>query len=154
MLRILARKEVHISGLARELNISVPVVSKHVKVLENAGLVERRSFGRTHVLKARIENLYGAMQILSESYTLELKKGASILDVLKQIPGVDVGRVGDREYITSIDGEEGYYIYEVDGEFPNVPINEYELKEDVEIGVKKLLPVDKKRINVRLYQKT
>ncbi len=38
MLRILAKKEMHITGLARELNLSVPVVAKHSKLLEKTGL--------------------------------------------------------------------------------------------------------------------
>ena len=154
MLRTLAKKELHISGLARELGISVPVASKHVEILEKAGLVERESFGRTHVLRAKTENLQGMAGLLRESHTLEVNKGLSILDALEQIPGVDVGKIGDKSYITSINGEGGYYIYEVDGELPDVPINEYELKEDVEIGIKKLLPVEKRRIRVKLCPKT
>ena len=150
MLRTLAKKELHISGLARELGISVPVASKHVEILEKAGLVERESFGRTHVVKAKKENLHELEAILRESHTLELEKGLSLLDALKQIPGIEIKKTGDKEYITSIDGEEGYYLYEVDGKIPDVPINEYEVRGDLEVEIKKLLPVEKKKIFVNV----
>ena len=38
MLRSLLKKEKHITGLAKELGISVPVTAKHAKILEGAGL--------------------------------------------------------------------------------------------------------------------
>jgi predicted transcriptional regulator len=37
MLRILAKKEIDISGLAREMGISVPVAAKYCKILEEKG---------------------------------------------------------------------------------------------------------------------
>jgi len=152
MLRILAKRKHHISGLAKELKISVPATAKHVNILEKAGLVEREKFGRTHVLKAKLENLYGSAEIFCESYNLELdvEKRPSMLDALKQIPGIEIKKVGNREYITSLDGEGGYYIYEVDGKTPDVPINEYRIRGDVEVGIKKLLPVEKKKIYVNV----
>jgi len=55
-----------------------------------------------HVLRAKIENLYGMAGILRETHVLELKKGSSVLDALEQIPGIDV-------------------------EAPNIPIDEYML---------------------------
>jgi len=56
---------------------------------------------------------------------------------LKQLPGVEVQRVGDNQYITSINGEKGYYIYEVDGKPPDIPINEYKPKKNITLQVKK-----------------
>ena len=50
MLQLLAENETHISGLVKELNISVPVAAKHVKILEDSDLIERKEFGRTHVM--------------------------------------------------------------------------------------------------------
>ena len=47
MLEALADTEMHISGLAKELNISVPVAAKHVRILEDADLIERKEFGRS-----------------------------------------------------------------------------------------------------------
>jgi Mn-dependent DtxR family transcriptional regulator len=39
------------AGHARELNLSVPVVARHVKILEREGLIERKSFSRIQVPK-------------------------------------------------------------------------------------------------------
>jgi DNA-binding transcriptional ArsR family regulator len=44
----LARGEATVSELARPCDISLPAGSKHVRVLEGAGLLQRRREGRTH----------------------------------------------------------------------------------------------------------
>jgi DNA-binding transcriptional ArsR family regulator len=49
ILKSLLRKEMHISAIARQMKISVPVAAKHVKILEKAGLVEKREFGRSRI---------------------------------------------------------------------------------------------------------
>lgn len=150
MLKMLLKKEMHISGLAAELGISVPVAAKHITILEKGGLIERRKFGRTHVLKAKKEKLYGILDIFSESPTVKLPKGSSLLDALKSVSAIDVIKIGDKEFITSIDGEKGYYIYEVDGEYPNIPINDYKLRKSIQIKLKKLVAVAEKEIAIKV----
>lgn len=49
MLRDLARGERTVSQLAEPFAISLAAASKHVKALENAGLIRRDVRGRTHV---------------------------------------------------------------------------------------------------------
>jgi DNA-binding transcriptional ArsR family regulator len=148
MLKILANGEMHISGLAKELNISVPVVAKHAKILEDGGLIERKKFGRTHVLRAKMEMFYDMSGAFREPISTEVPKGSSILDALKAVSGVSVKRVNDKEFVTSIDGEMGYYIYEVNGTYPNVPMDEYELKKDVKLELKRLVPIAEKKIEI------
>lgn len=80
MLRILAKREMHITGLARELNLSVPVVAKHSKLLEKSGLIEIRKFGKTHVLGSKMKNVYNTLDELADSYEIKLHRGASILE--------------------------------------------------------------------------
>lgn len=150
MLKSLIRGEKHITGLARELGISVPVAAKHVKILERAGLVERQKFGRTHIIRARAERIYNALDFLEEAFDVNIKKGASVLDVLKEISGVTVENIGDREYITSVDGEKGYYIYEVNGKLPDTSINKFTLEDNTKVELKKLVPVKKKEIVIRI----
>lgn len=150
MLKLLMLREYHVSGLAKALGISVPVAAKHIKILENAGLVERKEFGKTHVLSVNREKLYEAMETFSEEYEIEVEKGESILDALKEVAGVGIKRIGDREFIVSIDNEEGFYVYEVNGKSPNTPINEYTLEKGGEIEIKRLVPVLKKRVRVRI----
>jgi DNA-binding transcriptional ArsR family regulator len=48
MLGRLARRGATVSELAEPFDMSLPAVSKHLKVLEAAGLVERRIEGRVH----------------------------------------------------------------------------------------------------------
>src|ERR671932_432955 len=50
MLASLALGEKSISDLAEPLAISFAGASKHVKVLEDAGLIARRKVGRTHLI--------------------------------------------------------------------------------------------------------
>lgn len=155
MLRILAKREMHVSGLARELGISVPVTAKHCKLLEEKGLIERRRFGRTHVLRAnlekiRIDKLYDELDIFSETQKVKVPRGANLLDALKKVSGIKIERVGDKEFITSVDGEEGYYIFEVDGKLPNVPVDKIILDKNVKIELKRLAPVKRKRMDVKV----
>jgi DNA-binding transcriptional ArsR family regulator len=53
ILGILAGGEVNVGALADRFPISFNGVSKHVKVLEQAGLVQRRVRGREHWLRIR-----------------------------------------------------------------------------------------------------
>ncbi len=150
MLKSLIREEKHITGLAKELGISVPVAAKHIKILESAGLVERRKFGRSHIMRAKTERMHSALEFLGETFDINIQKGASVLDVLKEISGVTVESIGDKEYVTSVDGEEGYYIYEVNGKPPNTSINKFTIKNDTKVELKKLVPVKKKEIRIKV----
>ena len=44
----LARGECSVTDLARPFDVSLPAVSKHLRVLERAGLLARRREGRVH----------------------------------------------------------------------------------------------------------
>ena len=57
LLGALATGERTVGGLASPFDMSLAAVSKHLKVLEEAGLVERRSEGRTTVCRLRAEPL-------------------------------------------------------------------------------------------------
>ena len=46
----LARKPLTIGEIAAEFPISQPAISKHVRVLEDSGLIQREISGRVHVL--------------------------------------------------------------------------------------------------------
>ena len=51
MLERLAEGELTVGALAEPLAMSLNAASKHIKVLERAGLVSRRVNGRTHVCR-------------------------------------------------------------------------------------------------------
>ena len=150
MLEVLADTDLHISGLARELNISVPVAAKHVRILEDADLIERKEFGKTHVLKLKTENMYNILDKFAKVDKIELSKGSSLLDALRSVSAVEVKRVGNREYVISTDGEEGLFLYEVDGKPSDKTVDEYLLEKDVTVEWKKLVPVTKKKISVNI----
>jgi DNA-binding transcriptional ArsR family regulator len=57
MLGTLALGERTVGDLADPFDISLAAVSKHIKVLEAAGLVERRVEGRTTICRLRAEPL-------------------------------------------------------------------------------------------------
>jgi DNA-binding transcriptional ArsR family regulator len=150
MLQVLAYTEMHISGLAKELNISVPVAAKHVRILEDADLIERKEFGRTHVLKLKSKNMYKILDKFAKVDNIELPEGSSLLDALRSVSAVEVKRVGDREYVISTDGEEGLFLYEIDGKLSDKTVDEYILEKDVTVELKKLVPVTKKKISVTI----
>ena len=50
ILERLSEGEATVGELAEPLQMSLPAVSKHLKVLERAGLLQRRRDGRSHVM--------------------------------------------------------------------------------------------------------
>jgi DNA-binding transcriptional ArsR family regulator len=69
ILGILAEGEINVGGLAERFPISLNGVSKHVKVLERAGLVERTVQGREHRLRLNAEPLREASMWLEHYRT-------------------------------------------------------------------------------------
>jgi DNA-binding transcriptional ArsR family regulator len=62
----LARGDRRVTDLARPYAMSLPAVSKHLRVLEKAGLIRRRRHGRTHQLKLEAQPLKRAAQWVEE----------------------------------------------------------------------------------------
>jgi DNA-binding transcriptional ArsR family regulator len=60
MLHRLANRELTVGELARPLEMSLPAASKHVRVLEGAGLIRRTVIGRRHVCRLDAGPLAGA----------------------------------------------------------------------------------------------
>jgi DNA-binding transcriptional ArsR family regulator len=69
ILGILAEGEVNVGSLAERFPISLNGISKHVKVLERAGLVERTVQGRQHRLRLNAEPLREASMWLEHYRT-------------------------------------------------------------------------------------
>jgi len=153
ILKLLTTREMHLTGLAKEIGISVPVTSRHIKILESVGLINKRVFGNTYLLKSKINNLERALEPFIEESSVELNKEESIFEALKQIPGIEIKKVGKNQYIRSIDGEEGYYIYEVNGKLPEKPVDEYVINKNITLDIKKLVSIKKKKIKVKVKKK-
>ncbi len=65
MLAVLSEGERSVGELAEPFAMSLAAASKHVKVLENAGLIRREVRGRTHLCRLEPGPLAGAHQWLS-----------------------------------------------------------------------------------------
>ena len=81
MLRDLARGERTVGELAEPFDISLAAASKHIKALENAGLIRREVQGRTHI--CRIEP--GPLATAHAWLTFYETFWTSRLDVLDQL---------------------------------------------------------------------
>src|SRR5260370_41582536 len=81
MLRELARGERTVGELAEPFAISLAAASKHIKALENAGLIRREVRGRTHLCRLAPGPLASAHQWLSFYETFWTER----LDVLERL---------------------------------------------------------------------
>ena len=144
ILELLFEKEIHINGLAKELGISAPVVFKHVKLLEEHNLIERRKVGNTHLLKicdAYVDKIRKAFFALEKDYSIEVKAGDTLLEAFNKISGIKIKKSVNGYLIESIDGKKGYFLFKVNGQMPNRSIEKIVLKKDAEISFFYLMPV-------------
>jgi DNA-binding transcriptional ArsR family regulator len=85
ILEHLAHGDRCVTDLARPYSMSLPAVSKHLRVLENAGLVSRRRSGRLHSLKLEAKPMKEVQQWIEE-YRKFWEESFDRLDVyLKQL---------------------------------------------------------------------
>ena len=61
---MMAQKERTVSELAEPFDMSLAAISKHIKVLERANLVERSVSGRTHICRLNTKSLSQATEWL------------------------------------------------------------------------------------------
>src|SRR5215475_12180558 len=66
ILENLSRGDRCVTDLARPHRMSLPAVSKHLRVLENAGLVRRKRDGRVHRLKLEAKPMQQAQAWIEE----------------------------------------------------------------------------------------
>jgi len=62
MVRSLARQPRSVGELAEPFEISLAAASKHIKVLEGAGIVQRQVRGRTHLCRLDARPLHAGME--------------------------------------------------------------------------------------------
>jgi DNA-binding transcriptional ArsR family regulator len=66
ILEHLAHGDRCVTDLAKPYSMSLPAVSKHLRVLERAGLVHRRRDGRVHRLKLKARPMQAAQKWIEE----------------------------------------------------------------------------------------
>ena len=57
IVQLLGRGPQTVSGIAANFPMSLPAVSKHLRIMENAGVVSRSKNGRVHEISLRPESL-------------------------------------------------------------------------------------------------
>ena len=88
MLRVLAAGERSVGQLAEPFSISLAAASKHIKVLEGAGLIRREVRGRTHMCRLEPGPLANAHEWLGHYERFWLNR----LDVLEGLLREDDAR--------------------------------------------------------------
>jgi len=143
----------HISALARELDISVPVALKHVKVLEESGFVERERLGNTHVVSINrnaLPKIKSAYSLFETPLIVEVKTGTPLVEALRKAVTLSLKKTHEGSFISGVDGKQGYYIYEVNGRLSEKPVDRFLIKKDSEIEFKRLVPVVGKKVIVKV----
>ena len=84
ILTLLARDEVPVGRLAEAFDVTRSAVSQHLRVLEDAGLVTRRTEGTRNFYRSRPEGLAGLRAYLDETW-------AASLDVARRLVEDEAG---------------------------------------------------------------
>jgi DNA-binding transcriptional ArsR family regulator len=84
MLGDLASGERTVSQLAEPFSISLAAASKHIKALENAGLIRRQVRGRTHFCRLEPGPLASAHEWLSHYQRFWIGRLDALEDLLRQ----------------------------------------------------------------------
>ncbi|ETA66955.1 MAG: hypothetical protein PWQ75_1992 [Methanolobus sp.] len=150
IIQSLFENEKHISEIAREQKISVPVAAKHVNILEDANLVKRNIYGKTHVLELNNKDVAKSLDILAPTKTVEVKKGTNLLDALKEVAIIETKKLRGKDHVISTNGDEGFFIYELDGQFCDQTVQNCIFRKDVTVVWKKLEPVAKLCLNIKV----
>src|SRR5919204_5822421 len=90
LLAHLARGDQRVTYLAKPHAMSLPAVSKHLRVLEKAGLLRRRRYGRVHEMQLEARPLKQAAQWVEEYRKFwegSLDRLAAYLDKTNKIAG-------------------------------------------------------------------
>ena len=150
IIKLLLKEDMHISAIAREIGIAVPVASRHVKILESAGSIDKKIIGNVHVLSVKPEKIDHLMEPLIEAVQVEINKDDCLDIALRQLPFVTLKKYGKDEFIYSVDGKKGYFLYEVEGKNPDVPVNKYKPAHNVTVILSKLVSINQKKIFVKI----
>lgn len=82
ILQRLAVSEARVTNVAAEFSISLNSVSKHIRLLERAKLIERNVLGREHILRFRPEPLSEAQRWIAAQQAFWASRLQAIDDLL------------------------------------------------------------------------
>lgn len=84
ILRVLSDGEMAVGRLAERFDVTRSAVSQHLRVLQDAGLVTRRSVGTRNLYRARPDGLAGLRAFLDATW-------AASLDTARRLVEADAG---------------------------------------------------------------
>jgi DNA-binding transcriptional ArsR family regulator len=84
MVHLSARGESRVTALAAPHRISLPAISRHLRVLEQARLIKRRREGREHFIQARAEVLREAQEWIARCAALWDSRFDTLDELLKK----------------------------------------------------------------------
>jgi DNA-binding transcriptional ArsR family regulator len=103
ILELLRDEQARVTDIARAFPASLATVSKHIQVLEHAGLVRREVRGRDHYLRAEPASLDEAQRWIAE-YTGFWERSADAL--ARHVEGRAAGATGDAGATADNDSEQ------------------------------------------------
>ena len=76
----LAQGDARVGELGRPFRISAPAISRHLRVLEDAGLVEHRTAGTRSVYKVRMQGFASVREYLDGFWDVALSRLEELAD--------------------------------------------------------------------------
>jgi DNA-binding transcriptional ArsR family regulator len=94
ILDLLSRGELPVNDLVRKLGLAQPLVSKHLRVLREVGLVDRRDVGRQRIYRLdghRLKPIHDWVKNYERSWSQRFDRLDVVLEELKKIKEDDDG---------------------------------------------------------------
>ena len=91
ILEILTRGPRTVLEIAANFAISLPAVSKHLRVLENAGILRRKRNGRTHIIGLETKPLEQASEYIAQYQRFWEERLDSLEEFLEDNPQLKEG---------------------------------------------------------------
>jgi DNA-binding transcriptional ArsR family regulator len=88
ILDVLAGGERPVNDLAEVLGLAQPVVSKHLRVLREVGLVDRRDVGRQRIYRLdshALKPIHDWVKTYEQSWSQRFDRMDEVLEVMKQV---------------------------------------------------------------------
>ncbi|MCO6479749.1 MAG: winged helix-turn-helix transcriptional regulator [Phaeodactylibacter sp.] len=92
IIELIAREPLNINAVADNFDISRPAISKHIRILEECGLVMIRKDGRERYCHARLQPLSEVSDWAEQYRRLWEERLDSLEDYLKQLKSNDHGK--------------------------------------------------------------
>jgi DNA-binding transcriptional ArsR family regulator len=90
----LAQGQTHVGELGRPFRMSAPAISRHLRVLENAGLIEREVDAQRRVCRLRGQGLVAAHDWIEQYRSFWEESLDRLVDLLEQPPAPAAARRG------------------------------------------------------------